>query len=206
MARGLQRMRRMKTALLVILTSTMAYADDEPSPDWATVSQHAKPFVPNHEYGDAHSGEAGASVGMMLMGKLSGNISPQIGWFLTDHVELSAILSLSHVVDGGRSATYGSALFEPSLHLPTPWNPDIQAFAGLGFGVNELKDVGFGLAFAPRLGVNIPVGDHGVFTPSLSLEFMTHGVDNAIMATPDKNDPNAPTALRLNIGYTSTWF
>ena len=193
----------MKLAIGLLLTTVaVAHADDQPSPDWA-VAEHST-FVPiERQYGDAKSMEVGASVGMMVMGHLSASVSPSVGYFLTDHVELSGILSMTHVADGSRSANYVTALFEPSVHLPI--SGDIQGFGGLGFGVNEMANVGFGLAFAPRIGANIPIGDHGMFVPSLSMELMTHGVDNGIMTTTSMAQPNAPTALRVNVGYAQTF-
>ena len=44
------------------------------------------------------------------------------------------------VHDGSRSATFGTALLEPSIHRPITDNA--YAFAGLGFGLGYVANVG----------------------------------------------------------------
>ena len=189
----------MKVLLLAaLLAPTLAWADDaDPTPGWI---EARAPQIHKRGYGDASAVEAGASAGVMLASHLAETVSPSVGWFLGDNVELSAILAFTHVHDGSRSSTFGTAMIEPSYHLPL--RNGIYAFGGLGFGVGYVHAVGAGLAIAPRLGLNVPAFG-GMISPSLSLEYMTHGIDSTTLNPQmDVTSPEVPNALRLNVGYS----
>jgi hypothetical protein len=149
--------------------------------------------------------ELGGSAGLMIAPNFRNvNVSPSIGWFLAENLELSAILGVSNIKAGDESATVFSALVEPSYHLP--FNRTMFGFMGVGIGGAYVSKLGGGLAVAPRIGANFLVGRSGVLTPSLSYEYTTHsiekvgeemGKDIALLAV--------SSALRVNIGYTAMW-
>ena len=183
----------------VLAAPSLAAADDaDPTPNWA---EKRAPVSYARGYGDAGVVEAGASAGVMLASHLAETISPSVGWFLGDNVELSAILAVTHVHDGSRSSTFGTALLEPSIHRPL--TATVYGFAGLGFGLGYVAKVGMGLAIAPRVGVNVRAFG-GMITPALSLEYMTHGIDSTTLNPQmDASSPEVPNALRLSVGYSS---
>ena len=156
-------------------------------------------------YGRAGVLELGGSAGLMVAPDFrTVNVSPTIGWFLADNLELSAILGVSNIKAGDESATIWSAVVEPSYHFP--FNRTTFAFAGLGVGAAYVSDLGTGLAIAPRIGANFLVGRSGVLTPSLSYEYTTHDVES--VDTGDMKNislVSVSTALRLNVGYTAMW-
>jgi hypothetical protein len=156
-------------------------------------------------YGRAGVLELGGSAGLMIAPDFRNvNVSPSIGWFVADNLELSAILGVSHIKAGDESATVWSALVEPSYHLP--FNRTTFGFLGLGVGAAYVSELGAGLAVAPRIGANFLVGRSGVLTPSLSYEYTTHNVDS--VSTGDMKDVtlvSVSSALRINVGYTAMW-
>src|SRR5690349_19819906 len=82
-------------------------------------------------YGRAGVLELGGSAGLMIASDFRNiNVSPSIGWFLADNLELSGILGVSNIKAGDESATVWSALVEPSYHIPF----NRTAFGVLGLG------------------------------------------------------------------------
>lgn len=156
-------------------------------------------------YGRAGVLELGGSAGLMIAPDFrTVNVSPSIGWFVADNLELSAILGVSNIKAGDESATVWSALIEPSYHVP--FNRTMFAFGGLGLGAAYTSELGTGLAVAPRIGMNFLVGRSGVLTPSLSYEYTTHDVDE--VSTGDMQNVSVvsvSSALRFNVGYTAMW-
>ena len=157
-------------------------------------------------YGRAGVLELGGSAGLMVAPDFrTVNVSPTIGWFVADNLELSGIMSVSNIKAGDASATVWSFLAEPSYHVP--FNRTMFAFGGLGIGAAYVSDLGTGLAIAPRIGMNFLVGRSGVLTPSLSYEYTTHDVDE-IQDTGDMTSRQVvevSSALRINVGYTAMW-
>jgi len=156
-------------------------------------------------YGRAGVLELGGYAGMMIApGFRNVNVSPMLGWFVSDNIELSAILGLSNIKAGDESSTVWSALVEPSYHVP--FNRTTFGFVGMGIGAAYVSGLGTGLAVAPRIGANVMVGRSGVLTPSLSYEYTTHNVE-----TVSEDDMKNITlvavssSLRINIGYTAMW-
>ena len=156
-------------------------------------------------YGRAGVLELGGSAGLMMAPDFrTVNVSPMVGWFVADNLELSAILGVSNIKTGDESTTVWSALVEPSYHIP--FNRTMFAFGGLGVGAAYVSELGTGLAVAPRIGANFLVGRSGVLTPSLSYEYTTHDVDS--VQTGDMRDVSlisVSSALRINVGYTAMW-
>jgi hypothetical protein len=156
-------------------------------------------------YGRAGVLELGSSAGLMVAPDFRNvNISPSIGWFVADNLELSGIFSLSNIKANEEESTMFAALLEPSYHLPI--NRTTFAFLGMGFGYAHIQDIGGGLAVAPRLGVNLLVGRSGVLSPSLSYEYTTHdAVTTDIGDMQDVTVLAVSQALRINVGYTAMW-
>jgi hypothetical protein len=156
-------------------------------------------------YGRAGVLELGGSAGLVLASDFRNlNVSPSIGWFVADNLQLSAILGVSNIKAGDEDATVFSGLIEPSYHLP--FNRTMFGFLGLGVGGAYISGLGGGFAVAPRIGANFLVGRSGILTPSLSYEYTTHSVDDA----GDQMGQNmalvaVSSAVRVNVGYTVMW-
>jgi len=160
------------------------------------------------EVGYARAGvlELGGSAGLTLAQDIRAvNISPQIGWFIVDNFELSAILDLTNLKAGTESATLWSALVEPSLHLP--FNRSLFGFVGMGVGAAYVSELGSGLAVAPRVGMDVMVGRSGILRPSLSYEYTTHDAMGTVDSDGNTNVTlvSISSALRFNIGYSTMW-
>lgn len=156
-------------------------------------------------YGRAGVLELGGSAGLMIAPNFRNiNVSPSIGWFVADNLELSAIFGVSNIKAGDEDSTIVSALVEPSYHVP--FNRSTFGFLGMGFGGAYGSDVGAGFAVAPRIGANFLVGRSGVLTPSLSYEHRTHSVEQiGEEMNRDVAIVQMSSALRVNIGYTAMW-
>ena len=156
-------------------------------------------------YGRAGVLELGGSAGLMIAPDFRNvNISPSIGWFVANNLELSAIVGVSNIKAGEESSTLWSALVEPSYHLP--FNRTTFGFMGMGIGAAYVSQLGAGLAVAPRIGANFLVGRSGVLTPALSYEYTTHNVDT--LTDGDMQNTtlvSVSSALRFNVGYTAMW-
>lgn len=156
-------------------------------------------------YGRAGVLELGGSVGFAFASDYrSMNLSPTIGWFLVDNLEVSAILSIANIKTGDESSTLWSALAEPSYHVP--FNRSVFGFLGLGAGAAHVSGLGTGFAVAPRVGANFMVGRSGVLTPSLAYQYTTIGSD--MENTSDGSDVTVvalTSAVRFNVGYTAMW-
>src|SRR5688572_23421339 len=189
-------------------------SDDDPAPPVAAPAAELPPGGVVEQagvggtvgYGRAGVLELGGSAGLMIAPDFrTVNVSPTIGWFVADNLELSAILGVSNIKAGDSSATVWSALVEPSYHVP--FNRTMFAFGGLGLGAAYVSEMGTGLAVAPRIGMNFLVGRSGVLTPSLSYEYTTHDIDE-VQDTGDMQSTQViqvSSALRFNIGYTAMW-
>jgi hypothetical protein len=158
-------------------------------------------------YGRAGVLELGGSAGLMLASDFRNiNVSPSIGWFVADNLELTGILSVSNIKTGddSDSVTVWSALVEPSYHVP--FNRSMFAFGGIGIGASYVSELGAGLAVAPRIGLNFMVGRSSVLTPSVSYEYTTHDVDSVDSGDMQNTSlVQVSSALRVNIGYTAMW-
>lgn len=126
-------------------------------------------------------------------------LNPSIGWFFMDNIEISAILGLSHLNAQGVDTTFVNFLLEPSLHIP--FSNTVFGLIGAGVGPSYSEDTGMGLAFAPRLGLQVLVGRSGILTPSIFASYSTH---EAILT-----QQGALLAVSLTygagIGYTVMW-
>ena len=156
-------------------------------------------------YGRAGVLELGGSAGLMIAPDFRVvNVSPTIGWFVADNLELSGILGVTNIEADGNSATIWSALVEPSYHVP--FNRTMFAFGGLGIGAAYTSDLGTGLAVAPRIGMNFLVGRSGVLTPSLSYQYTTHDIDEVDTGDmQSRSVVEVSNTLVFNVGYTAMW-
>lgn len=153
-------------------------------------------------YGRAGVLELGGSAGFAFASDFrSMNLSPTVGWFLADNLELSAILSIENIKNGDNSSTLWSALIEPSYHVP--FNRSMFGFLGLGVGAAHVSGLGTGFAVAPRLGMNFMVGRSGVLTPSLAYQYTT--INSEMDAGSDVTVVALTSAVRFNVGYTAMW-
>ena len=186
-------------------------SDNDPAP------QVAAPMVPaggivnqagiggSTAYGRPGVVELGGSIGLTLAGDLTQfNISPTVGWFFTDNLQLSGIIGFNY---SSTSTTVGSTtvstsasslnvLVEPSYHLPI--NRSLFAFLGIGVGLGYADGPGAGFALAPRLGMNIMVGRSGILSPALQFVYST----SEVLRTPPGTFSGGNTSFGLNIGYT----
>ena len=104
-------------------------------------------------------------------------ISPSIGYFVVDNVELTLFPNFSIVHFDEDTTVQIGAVLEPSYHLPL--SEALYAFAGLGFGFNYAEDPGFEALLRPRVGTDVMVGRSGIFKPAL---FMDVGFDEGVYA------------------------
>ena len=155
-------------------------------------------------YGSRGVLELGGSAGLTIATDMRNiNVAPQIGWFVADNLQLSALLNLAYIdLGNGGASTLASALAEPSYHMP--FNGHVFGFLGVGVGGSYISDLGGGFAVAPRIGTNVLVGRSGILTPSLSWQYTTHDVD-VDAAEGDTAVLAVSSALRVNIGYTVMW-
>ena len=127
------------------------------------------------------------------------SLNPSFGWFFMDDIEISAIMSLSHLNGSGVDTTWVSGLIEPSIHIP--FSDEVFGMLGAGVGIGYLDGPGLGFAFAPRIGLNVLVGRSGMLTPQFFMEYTT----TEALVTP------AGTLLAVNLsygaglGYTVMW-
>jgi hypothetical protein len=152
-------------------------------------------------YGRPGVVELGGNVGLTIAGDLTQfNISPTVGWFFTDNLQISGIVGFNYIhtsIAGvSTSATALNILVEPSYHLPL--NNSLFAFLGVGVGLGYANGSGAGFALAPRLGMNIMVGRSGILSPALQFVYST----TEVLRTPQGTFIGGSTAFGLNIGYT----
>ena len=152
-------------------------------------------------YGRPGVVELGGSIGLTLAGELTQfNISPSVGWFFTDNLQLSGIVGFNYssTSTGGVSSSASSlnVLVEPSYHLPI--TRSLFAFLGVGVGLGYADGPGAGFALAPRLGMNIMVGRSGILSPALTFVYST----SEVLRTPQGTFIGGNTSFGLNVGYT----
>lgn len=127
------------------------------------------------------------------------SVSPSVGWFFTNNIQLSGILSYNTVSAHGQSATYWTVLAEPSYHYP--FSKTVFGLAGLGVGLAH-ADSGTGTAIQPRVGVNILIGRSGILTPAFFTAFNT--IDSVAVGG-GSNLLSVDRISGFNVGYTVIW-
>lgn len=152
-------------------------------------------------YGRPGVVELGGSIGLTLAGDLTQfNVSPTVGWFFTDNLQLSGIIGFNYSNTTTNGVSTGASslnvLVEPSYHLPI--NRSLFAFLGVGVGLGYADGPGAGFALAPRLGMNIMVGRSGILSPALQFVYST----TEVIRTPQGTLIGGNTSFGLNVGYT----
>lgn len=164
-------------------------------PGWAFAEEEVE-----NDYGKAGQMEVGGSLsGSWTSSTFTLGLSPSVGYFLRDHVELSVIGSVDYENvtgdDGERAdAIAGSVVLEPSYHLTL--SKTVAAFGGLGVGFAYSQSApAFDLA--PRVGLNLDVGSSGVLSPEVSVPilFGDQGGDGA----------GVSAELIFGAGFTTTF-
>jgi hypothetical protein len=146
-------------------------------------------------YGQKGAVELGGSIGLNWTNDAFGlDVSPTVGYFIMDRVELSALLRISYEdqedEDGEReSVKSGALVFEPSYHLPV--REEVFVLAGLGMGIGH-DDEEFDFEIIPRVGLNVGIDLVGVVTPSLKMPIL---IDN----------DGTSAGLGLEVGYSVVW-
>lgn len=158
-------------------------------------------------YGRAGVLELGGSAGFSAADNYARyELSPSIGLFVLDNVQLSLITAFNHIRLGDTDTSDGDnltelrALVEPSFHLPL--SQTVFGFLGLGAGVSYLTGSDAGFALQPRIGANFLVGRSGVLTPAFNVAYST--VES--LRTPEGTRLlGINTSYGLNVGYTVMW-
>jgi hypothetical protein len=147
--------------------------------------------------------EMGISGGLMMSGKFRQlSIAPQIGWFFSDNMSLSAVVSLTNVEANEKSATTYAVIAEPAYHVAIGGTGGTAfGFLGMGIGAAYIDTIGLGLAVVPRLGVKIRIGEQGFLVPSLQYSYITRDQ----MTENDIDTSSLTSAMMLNLGYTRMW-
>jgi hypothetical protein len=132
-------------------------------------------------------------------------LSPSIGLFVVDNLELSLLTSFSYFKVGAMNGQPGAdapefkALIEPSFHIP--FSQVAFGFLGLGAGVGYITGADAGFALQPRLGANFLIGRSGILTPSLTVAYSTTDAIRTAAGT----ILAVRTSYGMNIGYTVMW-
>jgi hypothetical protein len=134
-----------------------------------------------NKYSLQNSVELGGAAGLSWSSsQFSFTLSPNVGWFVIDRFELSAIFGLTYTnlstAAGRVGHTVTSLLIEPSYHIP--FGKQILGFAGLGLGTGY-DGTQWVFNFVPRAGLNILLGQNAVFTPAVLLPIGIGGSSSA---------------------------
>ncbi|MBL9014839.1 MAG: hypothetical protein JNL83_11720 [Myxococcales bacterium] len=144
--------------------------------------------------------EVGVSGGLMMSAKFRTlSIAPQIGWFFSDNMSLSAVVSLTNVEANEQSATTYAVLAEPAYHVPV--GGSAFGFLGMGVGAAYIDTIGLGLAIQPRLGVKIRIGERGFLVPALQYSY----ISRSQMTENDIGTSSLTSAMMMSLGYNSLW-
>ena len=186
-------------------------SDDDPQPRVASPGSPSGMLVKQAGvggqvgYGRAGVLELGGSAGFTAAQDFATvNLTPSIGWFVADNLQISGRLSYTYVDAGDDSGSITTILAEPSYHLP--FTRTIFGFAGMGVGAAYVSGPGLGFAMAPRIGANFLVGRSGILTPALSWQYTTHDSNTNDMAgSTDTVTMVVSSAIMANVGYTVMW-
>lgn len=151
--------------------------------------------------------EVGGQVSLTSADKhLEVGASPQIGYFFADNLQISLITGFHHskidFTDAAgtpttESATVGSAILEPSLHMPM----DNSHFAFIGLGAGALFQEGgnSGFALAPRVGLKSLMGRSGMLTFDVQPIF---AFKNDNLQTVNGTVLTVKSAYNLGVGFS----
>lgn len=155
-------------------------------------------------YAEAGVGEFGGFITHLNADDYSEtSLSPSFGYFLADNFQMSALLSWNRIeveADNGdqESTSVGTAMLEPSLHVP--FTNQYFSFIGLGLGGLFEEDQDPAFALAPRVGVKFLVGRSGLL--NMTLQRLT-SLDEKDSSTDQEGAVIvARNTTRLGVGYT----
>ncbi len=147
--------------------------------------------------------EAGGSVGASVTDNAATvTASPRVGYFIADHIEISAELTLAYSrvedpeTDITSSTTSLAATVEPSYHQPL--SDDLLLAGGVGVGVGydgEHPD----FEVIPRIGIDVVTSRSNVITPSVRMPILigkSHGDDGEV---------GTDVGIAFDIGIKTTW-
>lgn len=182
-------------------------SDADPAPPPAMPAGVVSPTVTEQAgvggtqaYGRAGVLELGGSFGFAKAPSFTQlNVSPSVGWFFADNLELSGIISANYINTGAGGSTFMNFLAEPSYHLPL--TNTLFAFLGVGAGLGYSEAGGAGFALAPRVGLNVLIGRSGILTPAFNVTYNT----NQSVQTPQGTLLAVNTAYGASAGYTVMW-
>lgn len=127
-------------------------------------------------------------------------MSPSVGWFFIDYVQISILPALDYVKTASApSKSRYSVLFEPSFHAHLAGPTFV--FFGAGGGVAYEAESGAGLAIAPRLGINLLVGGSGVL--KLAAAYVYTATKRT--AIEDGSTDKHTSTTNLQLGATIAW-
>jgi hypothetical protein len=181
---------------LTLCLATTAYAQESPAAKAGMSDEGSSERADGKaRFGEKGAVELGGSIGLAWTNDaFTLDVSPTVGYFILDRVEVSALLRITYQDQeddrGDReSVKRGALLFEPSYHLPV--REELFVFAGLGMGVGH-DDEDFDLEIVPRGGLNVGLGLIGLVTPSVRLPIL---IDN----------DGTSAGLGLELGYSAVW-
>lgn len=204
------------------LTTTAAFSDDHletaPTPPKLQTEKAAKikrqvGVGSNTAYAQAGVVEIGGALNYSSTeSRTSAGLSPFVGYFISDNLQLSALTNYTYnevereiLTDAGIrkdkvDSSSGSLVLEPSLH--TPISRTQFLFGGIGLGAYFAEGQETGFAFAPRAGFKSLVGRSGMFTVALqgvySLsenESESAKVDGTVLSVED--------GANISVGYSA---
>lgn len=159
------------------------------------------PYDPPSQLTEAGQLELGVALGLWVGdGVHDVAVTPSVGRFVADNLELAATFGVSHSKDEGTTATVWSALVEPSYHVPL--NPFAFGVLGMAAGVAYQDALGVQLMVAPRVGLEVALSRHHIVSTALAYSYLTHsaaqGRDNASLVA-------LTSALRITLAYAVRW-
>lgn len=100
------------------------------------------------------------------------SVTPSVGHFITDNLELSLLGTVAYNDTHGVRSTSVIAVVEPSVHLPVV--DQFFVFGGMGVGMAFHQGRGTGVALAPRVGFNMLVGRSGILSPAFNVNWSSN--------------------------------
>lgn len=125
------------------------------------------------------------------------SVTPQIGYFITDNLQLSVLATVAYNEINKVHRTDVTAIIEPSVHVPIV--TQLYVFAGAGVGVAYHQGLGTGVAVAPRVGFNIPVGRSGILTTAFNVNWSSN---SAFESTNGQKLVAVHTMIGTSLGYS----
>jgi hypothetical protein len=107
---------------------------------------------------------------------------PSFGYFITDRIELSTLLSYGYaeinLPSGEKNITRrGDLVLEPSYHHPL--STTLNVFRGLGYGIRWDDSTSF-TELVPRIGLNSKFANANVISPAIRMPLEDSGNDSKL--------------------------